>query len=325
MMRTKRSLHLESSPAKGEIQLPSTPLKYAEASQSLGTRKAYAQSLKAFATWCMARRVRSYPTTPELLASYLSELAGAEMSLSTIKKSKAAIDGVHRAGDEVVPGEDPRVRMVMRGITRQLGSAPTEQKSPLLVHHLREIVGRLPSDLKGTRDRALLLVSFAGAFRKSEVINLKVADLSFEDEGVRIRLRRSKTDQAGAGATIGLARGTRRSTCPVRALEEWLAASGITEGPLFRAITRHGHLGVRPLSAGGFTRIIKTLVEEAGLDVDAFSPHSLRAGFCTEAAANGVEERIIAKQSRHTSMGVLRGYIREADLFKQNASAKIGL
>lgn len=325
MMRTKGSLHLGGSPQKAEIQLPRTPLEFAQASQSQGTRRAYTLCLKAFSGWCEMRGHRSYPTTPEVLATYISELAGCGLSLSTVKKAKAAIDGVHRSGTHPPPGDDPRVRMVMKGITRKLGVAPTGQKSPLLVRHLREIASLLPDDLKGTRDRALLLVSFAGAFRKSEVINLKVADLSFEDQGVRVRLRRSKTDQAGAGATIGLVRGTRRSTCPVRALEEWLSLSKITEGPVFRTITRHSHVGVSPLSASGFSLIIKEMVEAAGLDVEAYSPHSLRAGFCTEAASKGIEERLIAKQTRHKSMTVLRGYIREADLFGQNASASIGL
>lgn len=269
--------------------------------------------------------MQSYPTSSETLAAYLSVLASDGKALSTIKKAKAAIDGVHRAGGQPVPGEDPRVRIVMRGITRQLGVAPQVQKAPLMTEHLREIVSRLPSDLKGVRDRALLLVTFAGALRKSEAVNLRMEDIRFDDEGLRLCIRRSKTDQAGVGATLGLARGARRSTCPVCALETWLQRSGIDKGPVFRPITRHGYLGSSAISPSGFTVIIKQLVEEAGMDMSAYSPHSLRSGFCTQAARAGVEERLIARQTRHKSVTVLRGYIREANLFQGNASSKLGL
>lgn len=163
------------------------------------------------------------------------------------------------------------------------------------------------------------------AARRSELVGLCVEDLTFTDEGLKVLVRRSKTDQEGQGAVLGVPHGRNRTTCPVRAVETWLVSSGITRGPLFRRLSRHGHVGIRTMSADAVATIVKSAVEEAGLDPDRYAGHSLRAGLVSEAARAGVEERVIAKQSRHRSMTILRGYIREQSVFLENAAAEVGL
>lgn len=324
-MRIERSQGSETNPRSTAITTLATPAEFAAASQSKATRRAYASALKSFSGWCRHQGHRSFPVTPEMLATYLSALASSGKSLSTIRKAKAAIDGIHGARDLPTPGDDPRVRMVLRGITRELGVAPRTQKAPLLVEHLREIVARLPNDVKGTRDRAMLLLGFSMAARRSELVRLRVDDLIFGHEGLTLVIRRSKTDQDGRGATVGVPYGRCRTTCPVRAVEEWLAAACITEGPVFRQVSRHGHVGIRQLGGEAVALLTQRAVEEVGLDPSLYGGHSLRAGLITAAAHAGVEERVIAQQSRHKSTTVLRGYIRASSVFRENAAGSVGL
>jgi integrase len=186
------------------------------------------------------------------------------------------------------------------------------------------IVG-LPESLLGERDRALLLVCFAGAFRRSELVSLDVADVSFTRDGLVIRLRRSKTDQEGEGRTIGIPYGSRPMTCPVRALKEWLDFSGITAGPLFRPVNRHGQVLATRLSDRGVARVVQRAAAAAGLDPTDVAGHSLRAGLATSAAAAGVSERAIMAQTGHKSLPMVRRYIRDGSLFIENAAAGVGL
>jgi integrase len=211
------------------------------------------------------------------------------------------------------------VREVVKGLRRRVGVAQ-RQVSPIIVEHLRRIVEHLPDTPAGLRDRALLLVGFAGAFRRSELVSLDVADLGEQPVGLVINLRRSKTDQEGAGRKVGIPFGAELSLCPVRALRAWREAAQIDEGPLFRPVDKHGTALARRLSAHSVAVIVKRIAAVAGYDPRLFSGHSLRAGLATAAAAAGKSERAIMRQTGHRSEVMLRRYIRDGELFLENAA-----
>jgi integrase len=213
---------------------------------------------------------------------------------------------------------------VLAGIRRAKGTAP-DAKAPVLIGDLRAMVAALPAGLLGARDRALLLIGFAGAFRRSELVGLDVEDLTFSSDGLAVTLRRSKTDQEGAGRKIGIPYGSNPDTCPVRALQAWLDASVITAGPIFRSVNRHGQLQPGRLSDRAVALIVKRCVEAAGKDARKFAGHSLRAGLATAAAIGGASERSIMAQTGHRSVMMVRRYIRDGSLFRENAAARVGL
>ena len=187
------------------------------------------------------------------------------------------------------------------------------------------MVEALPVDARGLRDRALLVVGLAGGFRRSELVALEVADLAFTDDGLVVTVRRSKTDQEGEGATVGLPYGGNPDTCPVRVLRAWLEAHGIESGPAFREVTRAGVVTERPASDRAVDRAVKRAAKAAGLDVDRLSAHSLRAGLATSAARAGKADRAIMRQGRWKSRTMVDRYVREASLFRENAATGIGL
>jgi integrase len=182
------------------------------------------------------------------------------------------------------------------------------------------MVATLPETRGGARDRALLLVGFAGAFRRSELVGLTVADAAFSSEGLTITLRRSKTDQEGQGRKVGLPYGSTAATCPVRALQAWLDAAAVTAGPLFRSVDRHGNVG-GALGDRDVARIVKRVAEAAGIDPANVAGHSLRAGLATTAAKAGKAAHVIMKQTGHRSVAMVQRYVRDAELFSDNAAA----
>jgi integrase len=183
----------------------------------------------------------------------------------------------------------------------------------------------LPSGMIGVRDRALLLIGFCGAFRRSELVSLDHSDVQVTRDGLVITLRRSKTDQTGEGRKIGVPFGSHPESCPVRAFQDWLDASAIISGPLFRPITRHGRLGPDRLTPKAVAGIVKRSAKRIGLDVATVAGHSLRSGLCTSAADAGASERSIMNQSGHRSLMTVRRYIKDGSLFKKNAAAVLGL
>jgi integrase len=187
------------------------------------------------------------------------------------------------------------------------------------------MVAALPDDLAGVRDRALLLVGFAAALRRSELVALCVEDLEFSDQGLAITIRRSKSDQEAHGEQIGVPYGSTTETCPVTALQSWLEAAGIESGALFRRIDRHGHVGPNALAPGAVASIVKKAVEAVGLDATQFSGHSLRSGLATSAAQNGASELTIMSQTRHKSTAMVKRYVRKGSLFTSNAASAAGL
>jgi site-specific recombinase XerD len=310
--------------ASAEIAIAAERLReYVSRAKAPNTVRAYAADWRHFSAWCAPRRVGALPATPETIGLYLAEVADA-MRVSTLTRRISAISQAHRLAGFDPPTADARVRILMAGIRRVKGTAQ-RGKRPVVTADLRRIVEQLPETPAGRRDRALLLVGFAGAFRRSELVGLDLADLEFGREGLKVTVRRSKTDQEGQGRRIGIPYGSNPATCPVRAAQEWLAALGATSGPVFRRIDRHGHLGDWRLSDRAVALILKRAAVAAGLAPDELAGHSLRAGLATAAAAAGVSERAIMAQTGHRSLTTVRKYIREGSLFLENAAAKVGL
>jgi integrase len=295
------------------------------ASVAPSTTKAYDRAWRRFVAWCDGYDLVSLPASPQTVARYLKALAETHKP-ATLTQHCSAIAGAHKAaGYAEPPTRSLLVHKTLTGIRRQQGIAP-DAKAPLTVADLRAIVcEHLPDGLKGQRDRALLLVGFAGAFRRSELAGIDVEHLEFVAEGVVITLPSSKTDQEGAGRKVGIPFGRNTDTCPVGALVAWLAAAHIDSGPIFRAVDRGGHVGAERLANRSVALLVKHYVAALGRDPAAFSGHSLRAGHATAAALAGVEERDIMRQTGHRSTAMLRRYIRDGSLFRSNSAAALGL
>jgi integrase len=245
--------------------------------------------------------------------------------VSSLEMRLVAIRQAHRLAGHVLNTQHPAIRDVFAGIKRDKGTAQVA-KAPATTDILKDTLSEAAGDTsRNVRDRAVLLLGFAAALRRSELVALDRADLAFDRDGLTVTLRRRKTDQEGAGTEIGVPYGSNPETCPVRAVEAWLALAGVADGPVFRRIYKGGNIAASRLSDRAVALIVKQLAERAGQDPALFSGHSLRAGLATSAAAAGVEERVIAKQTGHKSMPVLRRYIRAGSLFTENAAGRVGL
>jgi len=297
---------------------------YVAQAKAPNTLKAYQADWADFTTWCAGRGLPSLPAAPATVALYLTSLIGGGRKTSTLQRRISAISQAHQAAGEENPTRAAEVKAVMAGIRRTHGTAQ-EGKAPAVIDDIRLMVRQLPLSPLGDRDRALLLVGFAGAFRRSELVSLDVSDVDLTRDGAIITLRRSKTDQEGQGRKVGIPYGSRPETCPVRALERWLAVSGITHGALYRPINRHGQLQPGRLSDKAVALVVKRYAEAAGLDPARYAGHSLRAGLATSAAAAGASERAIMAQTGHRSVNMVRRYIRDGSLFRENAAATVGL
>jgi integrase len=216
------------------------------------------------------------------------------------------------------------VRNTLKGIRRTLGTAPA-QKAPALIDDIRAMVEAADAGLIGLRDRALILLGFAGAFRRSELVGLDLADCSFGKDGLTVQLRRSKTDQEGQGRKVGIPYGSNPDTCPVRNVQDWITEAGISSGPLFRSINRHGQVQPAGLAGIDVARVVKKLARRAGLNAASYAGHSLRAGHATAAAISGASERSIMAQTGHRSVQTVRRYIRDGSLWRENSAGKLGL
>ena len=293
----------------------------AEAARSPHTRRAYARAWSGFERWAGARGLAALPATPETLALYLTDRVSA-VSVATIEQELAAIVDAHRAADVACPTDSRDLQLVWKGIRRTYGQ-PAIGKAPLGVLDLARMVAAVGDGPSGIRDRALLLLGFAGALRRSELVAVDVEDLVPNPDGYALQIRRSKTDAEGAGQKIGIPNGRRIETCPVRAVRAWLALAGIQRGAVFRPVTRHGTIGSERLHDRAVAEVLKRAARAIGLDVRAFSGHSLRAGLATEAVRAGVSERAIMAQTRHKSVVAFRGYVRTGSLFLENPAAAL--
>jgi integrase len=293
----------------------------ADTSRAEATERAYAADWRDFAAFASRIGRNRHPAEPETLALYVADLARRGQKSATIERKLAAIAVYHRAAGHVSPTEHDIVRAVVRGLRRQLGVGQ-QQKTALELDPLRVVIAQIPGDTRGRRDRALLLLGWAGALRRSELAALRVDDLRFEPEGVVARLRRSKTDQEAVGDAVAIPFGAEEATCPVRALRSWLDLSG-GGGSVFRRIDRHGNIGVS-LTPTAIATIVRERAVSAGIDGD-FAGHSLRAGFATTAARAGRTEAAIMRHGRWKSVQVARRYIRHGSRWIDNPAAEIGL
>jgi integrase len=301
---------------------------YASASSAANTRRAYRADWADFVAWCEQVGQNALPASSLAVADYLAARAeGGEgqppLAVATLERRLVAISRAHELKGLPSP-VDSWVRTVMKGIRRKHHSAQ-RRVAPLVIEVLRQTVLALPETLQGQRDRALLLLGFAGALRRSELVALLVADLRFVPQGVILTLRQSKTDQDGAGLLKGIPFGQHAQTCPVRAVQNWLKAAKLADGPLFRPIDRHGNLRPKRLNGSDVAVIIKRSVAAAGFDPAEYSGHSLRAGLATAAASVGAASYRIRRQTGHASDRMLEVYIREGSLFNDNVAGLLGL
>ncbi len=294
--------------------LSDAALGYARQALSPATRRAYGSHLRAWEAWCIAKGAVAAPAAPALVANHLAELAG-QRAYVTLTSRVSAIAQAHALLRLPFDLRDPELRKTLQGIGRAHGTRPKRQAAPLLSGEILKLAGACGGDLRGERDRALLLLGFAGAFRRSELVEIRVADLTFGPHGLSVFLPRSKADQAEEGSVVTVAANPTSAHCPVSAVRAWLDRAGIDQGWVFRRISRDDAVGRRGLSAESVRLILKTRARDAGYtdaDLVRITPHSLRAGCITTLAQASVHERDIMKHSRHASQAVMRTYIRAA-------------
>jgi integrase len=288
---------------------------YAGRSKSAATIKAYAAGWRDFLSFCEQRGASALPASDQTLAAYLAALADRGARAATIARRLVVISQAHTAADLPSPTGSSLVRRTHAGIRRTIGTAQ-HGKAPALVDDLKRMLDQLPGSRVGLRDRALLLLGFAGAFRRSELVSLDVADLEFSSAGMIVTLRKSKTDQEGRSRRPGIPYGSSENTCPVRAVQAWLESARLSSGPLFRPLDRFHRVQPTRLSAERVALIVKRRAQAVGLDPARYAGHSLRAGLATSAAAAGASERVIMAQTGHRSADMVRRYIREGSLFR---------
>jgi site-specific recombinase XerD len=289
---------------------------YAKADKAEATRRAYVGDYAAFGAWCSDRGVASLPATAETVAAFLAFEAGRGVKPSTISRRVAAILYAHKLAGHESPTGSEVVKATMRGIRRSVGTAAT-RKAPATADKVCAMAANMPNGLIGLRDRALLLLGFAGAFRRSELVALNVADIQECEAGLRVYIGKSKTDQEGRGVTIAIAPGA--VACPMKAVKAWLEGAAVTDGPVFRSIAKGERVSAGRLSDKSVADIVKRHASRLGLDPATFGGHSLRAGFLTSAAAKGASVFKMMDVSRHKSVDTLRGYVRGAEMFRDHA------
>lgn len=292
---------------------------YLAAEKSGNTRRAYKSDWDDFMAWCSQVLEDPLPATPATVARYLAQLADGGKKTSTIQRRKAAIRAAHKAAGFEPPTNAEGVAATMRGIRRALRSKPT-RKAPATAELMSKVLEHLPKTLAGLRDRAILLVAFAGALRRSELVALHVHHIERRARGIVLHIDESKTDQEGKGEQLPVPNG--RTLKPVAALDAWLEAAGITSGPVFRSVDRHGRVGAGALDEGSIARIVKRAIAAAGLQAEIFSGHSMRAGFVTSALDRGEDPLLIMKQTRHVKVDTLKIYDRREAGFDDHAGGE---
>src|SRR5215218_1783167 len=323
-MRSDPHQAIVLEPARRTPQLPAAFLEtvraYQRADKADATIRAYTSDAVLFDVWCRERGLAgSVPASPEMVAAFLTSEAERGVKASTISRRCAAIRYAHKLTNHPDPTASEHVKSAVRGIRRTIGSAQT-RKAPATAEIVGAMLSHCSPGLAGTRDRAILALGFSGAFRRSELVALDVADLADDRDGLRITIRKSKTDQEGRGHEIAIPHG--RHIRPVRLVKDWIEAAGITEGPLFRPISRSGNVrGTARLTDKSIADLVKRYAAKIGLQASDFGAHSLRAGFVTTAADRDVELTRIMDVTRHKDVRTVTGYVRRANLFKGHAGS----
>ena len=294
-------------------------------SKAKNTLRAYKSDFKDFGEFCSNHGFNSLPTEPKIVSLYLTHLSK-NSTISTLRRRLVAISMVHKLKGHYLDTKHPLIIENLLGIKRVKGSIQIGKK-PLLINNLRHIINvideKINTDIKRARDKAILLIGFGGGFRRTELVSLDCEDLEFVEEGVKITLRRSKTDQFGEGMVKGLPYFDNKKYCPVNNLKKWLEISKITKGPIFRRFNKGSLISGKRLTDQTVVLLIKKYLTLAGIDNSKFSGHSLRSGFATVAAESGADERSIMAMTGHKTTQMVRRYIREANIFKNNALNKI--
>ena len=295
-------------------------------SKANNTVRAYKSDFKDFGLFCAQNEFKSLPSEPKIVSLYLTYLSTKDVKMSTIKRRLVSIGVIHKLKGHYLDTKHPLIIENIMGIKRRKGNKQ-KGKKPLLINNLKQIINVIDEKkiekIKKLRDRSIILIGFSGGFRRNEIVSLDYEDLDFVNEGLKISLKRSKTDQFGEGSVKGFPHFENSQYCPVISLRKWIEISKINSGALFRRFTKGSKLSENRLSDQTVALLIKEYLNLAGIDSTNFSGHSLRSGFATSAAESGVEERSIMAMTGHKSTEMVRRYIKDANLFKNNALNKI--
>ena len=297
-----------------------------QSSKAINTVRAYKSDFKDFGLFCAQNGFKSLPSEPKIVSLYLTHLSTKEVKMSTLKRRLVSIGVIHKLKGHYLDTKHPIIIENIMGIKRRKGSIQ-KGKKPLLINYLKKIINVIDEynkeDIKKFRDRSIILMGFSGGFRRNEIVSLDYDDLDFVTEGIKIKLKRSKTDQFGEGSVKGLPFFDNIQYCPVVSLKNWIEISNISSGALFRRFSKGSKLLENRLTDQTVALLIKKYLKLAGIDNKDYSGHSLRSGFATAAAESGAEERSIMAMTGHKSTEMVRRYIKEANLFKNNALNKI--
>ena len=296
-----------------------------KSSKANNTLRAYKSDFRDFGAFCAKHGLSSLPSEPKIIALYLTHLSK-NSKISTIRRRLVSISMVHKLKGHYIDIKHPIITENLLGIKRVKGSIQRGKK-PLLISHLKSIINVINEqqneEIKKFRDRSIILIGFGGGFRRTELISIDYEDLEFVPEGLKITIRKSKTDQFGEGMIKGLPYFSNEIYCPVTSLKKWLEISKIKSGPIFRRFSKGSLLTENRLTDQSVVLLMKKYLDLAGIENKNFAGHSLRAGFATVAAESGADERSIMAMTGHKTTQMVRRYIREANIFKNNALNKI--
>ena len=297
-----------------------------QSSKADNTVRAYKSDFKDFELFCAQNGFKSLPSEPKIVSLYLTYLSTKGSKMSTLKRRLVSIGVIHRLKGHYLDTKHPSIIENIMGIKSRKGIIQ-KRKKPLLISYLKQLIDVIDKqnnkDIKKLRDRSIILIGFSGGFRRNEIVSLDYDDLDFVEEGVKVQIRRSKTDQFGEGSIKALPYFDSSQYCPVTSLKNWIEISRITSGPVFRRFVKGSKLSEKRLTDQTVALLIKEYLNLAGIDSKHYSGHSLRSGFATSAAESGAEERSIMAMTGHKSTEMVRRYIKEANLFKNNALNKI--
>ena len=297
-----------------------------ENSKANNTVRAYKSDFNDFGLFCAQNGFKSLPSEPKIVSLYLTHLSTKDAKMSTLKRRLVSIGVIHKLKGHYLDTKHPAIIENILGIKRRKGSVQ-KSKKPILINSLKKIIDVIDQEdkeeIKKLRDRSIILIGFSGGFRRNEIVSLDYDDLDFVPEGLKINIKRSKTDQFGEGFTKALPYFDGSKYCPVASLKNWIEISNVTSGPVFRRFVKGSKLSEKRLTDQTVALLIKEYLNLAGIDSKNYSGHSLRSGFATSAAESGAEERNIMAMTGHKSTEMVRRYIKEANLFKNNALSKI--
>ena len=295
-------------------------------SKANNTVRAYKSDFNDFELFCVKNGFKSLPSEPTIVSLYLTHLSTKNIKISTLKRRLVSIGVIHKLKGHYLDSKHPSIIENLMGIKRRKGIIQRGKK-PLLISNLKKVINVIDQqkneEIKKLRDRSILLIGFSGGFRRSEIISLNYDDLNFVNEGLKITLIKSKTDQFSEGSIKGLPYFKNSEYCPVISIQNWLRISKIKSGALFRRFSKGSKISENRLTDQTVALIIKEYLELAGIDSKNYSGHSLRSGFATSAAESGADERSIMAMTGHKSTEMVRRYIKEANIFKNNPLNKI--